>query len=114
MERTHTGLAGGLWGWFPRGLRSRRRRLIAILVVVGVVAVGSIAMQTPGTAWAKDYPSWSDVQRAKNNEAAKKVEISRLEALIKQNEDEAAAAHVAADQKIEAFQQAKQLADDAA
>ena len=113
MKRIHTGPLGGLSGWFPRGLKARRRRLIAILVVVGVVSVGSIALQAPDTAWAKDYPSWSDVLKARNNEAAKKVEIGRLQTLIKQNQDAVVAAEAIATEKGEKYQQAQQAFDEA-
>ncbi|WP_323131863.1 M23 family metallopeptidase [Microbacterium maritypicum] len=33
-------------------------------------------------AYAASYPSWDDVQRAKNNEAAKAAEVTRIEGLI--------------------------------
>ncbi|AMB57565.1 NlpC/P60 family protein [Microterricola viridarii] len=45
-------------------------------VTIGAVAA-SVGMVGPVVA-APDYPSWSDVQNAKNNEATKKAEIAKL------------------------------------
>jgi murein DD-endopeptidase MepM/ murein hydrolase activator NlpD len=64
------------------GLRSRARALIAIGAVLGVLITGSITALTPDAAWARDYPSWSDVANARNNEAASKAAIVKIEGIL--------------------------------
>jgi murein DD-endopeptidase MepM/ murein hydrolase activator NlpD len=55
---------------------------------LGIGALGVVALSAFGitngvsAAYAATYPSWDDVQRAKNNEAAKAAEVSRIEGLI--------------------------------
>ena len=44
--------------------------------------LGALGLTVAPTAFAADYPSWDDVQRAKNNEAAKASEVSRIDGLI--------------------------------
>ena len=79
---------------------SRRIRPVGALVVVVVVTLGLGVAVTP--AWAADYPTWADVEAAKHNEAAKKAEIAKIEALVNGLDTEAAefakAALIAAEQ----------------
>jgi murein DD-endopeptidase MepM/ murein hydrolase activator NlpD len=89
------------------------KRLWAVVAIVAVVATGTIVGQAPEAAWAKDYPSWTDVQNAKNSEAAKQAQIVQLEALLKQLEAAVEETQAVAQEKGEAFYQA-QLAYDAA
>ena len=55
---------------------------------LGIGALSVVALSAFGitngvsAAYAATYPSWDDVQRAKNNEAAKAAEVSRIEGLI--------------------------------
>lgn len=58
------------------------RRSAIALGVLGVAAAGIAAAPHVPPAFAADYPSWPDVQKAKANEAAKNAEISRIQTLI--------------------------------
>src|SRR5690606_41356761 len=91
----------------------RVNRFWAFLAIFALVATGTILGQGSDAAWAKDYPSWSDVQKARNNEAAKKVQVAKLEALLKQLEAEVVATQEDAQEKGEIDYDA-QLADYAA
>ncbi|WP_346233043.1 M23 family metallopeptidase [Parafrigoribacterium mesophilum] len=97
----------------PRTARLRASRLLAVLAIIGMVATVSVVASND-SAWAKDYPSWADVLAARNNEAAKQVEIGRVKALIKQNEEAVASTQAIAQQKGEEFQKAQQAYDEAA
>lgn len=66
-----------------RGLRSPLSRRMALgLGGLGILGLGALGAGFGSAAYADDYPSWDDVQRAKNNEAAKASEVSRIEGLI--------------------------------
>lgn len=74
--------------------RITRRNLFGLGAVGAVASVFGIAASQ--AAFAADYPSWDDVLKAKNDEAAKAKEISRIEDLIaglqqRVNETQAAA-----------------------
>ncbi|WP_223878303.1 M23 family metallopeptidase [Microbacterium radiodurans] len=69
--------------------RSRLAQLISRRGALGLGAVGFVAATAflapggiPSAFGIEGYPSWDDVQRAKNNEAAKGSEIARIEQLI--------------------------------
>ena len=98
---------------FSRTVRVQASRLLAVLAIIGMVATVSVVASNDA-AWAKDYPSWADVLAARNNEAAKQVEIGRVKALIKQNEEAVASTQAVAAQKGEDFQKAQQAYDEAA
>lgn len=75
----------------PRELRELRepslrsplsRRTALGLGGLGILGLSALGMGFGSAAFADNYPSWDDVQRAKNNEAAKADEISRIEGLI--------------------------------
>ncbi len=53
---------------------------VTALFVVGTLGL-SLCLAPPAIA-APDYPSWSDVQAAKKNEAATKAEIARIQGFI--------------------------------
>ena len=76
---------------------------------LGVVALAAFGVGSGVTAaHAASYPSWDDVQRAKNNEAAKAGEVTRIQGLIQSLErkvaETQAAAQVASDEFFEAQQ----------
>src|SRR5690554_7871352 len=77
----------------------RVNRFWAFLAIFALVATGTILGQGSDAAWAKDYPSWNDVEKAKKSEASKKAQISRLQALLKQLEAEVAATEKVAQEK---------------
>ena len=63
------------------GLRLSRNRLVALAAVLGLLTTGAI-VGTANSAWAADYPSWSDVANARNNEAATKNAIAQIQSLL--------------------------------
>ena len=97
---------------------SRRGAIGVGIVGLAALGTGVVAGVAPA-AFAASYPSWDDVQRAKNNEAAKAGEISRIEGLIAQltdnvNRTQAEAQRLAGEFFVaqEAFFDAAQQADD--
>ena len=95
-------------------LQTRIGRFIALLVIVTVVATGTILGQMSDAAWAKDYPSWGDVQKARNDETAKKSQIAELEALLTQLEASVAASQKLAEEKGQLYYEAQAAYDAAA
>lgn len=64
--------------------KSITRRNAFGLGALSVVALAAFGVTSGvSAAHAASYPSWDDVQRAKNNEAAKAAEVTRIEGLIK-------------------------------
>jgi murein DD-endopeptidase MepM/ murein hydrolase activator NlpD len=57
-------------------------------------------------AFADDYPTWSDVTEARNNEAATKLVVARIQAALIQLESQAAAAQKDAEEKGNLWQEA--------
>ena len=99
-----------LW---PASKVSRRNALtIGALSAVAFSALGVSA--GVNAAYAASYPSWDDVQRAKNNEAAKAGEITRIEALIQTLTQNAIAAEQAAQVAGDEFYEAQQAYFDQA
>ena len=56
------------------------------MTVFSTVAVGavtaSVGLVAPPAAAAPDYPSWSEIEQAKQNESTKQAEIGRLGELL--------------------------------
>ncbi|PKI90699.1 peptidase M23 [Actinomycetales bacterium SN12] len=98
--------------WSRSKLTRRSALTVGVLSAVALSAFGVSA--NTQTAQAAGYPSWDDVQRAKANEAAKASEITRIEALIQQLTDEAAAAEAAARKAGDEFYAAQQAYFDQA
>ncbi|MEO7349032.1 MAG: peptidoglycan DD-metalloendopeptidase family protein [Terrimesophilobacter sp.] len=94
-------------------LRTRwwRNRIIVTLALVALLATGNVVTQFHDAAYAADYPSWDDVKNARNNVAKKNAEIVRIQALLKQLEDNAAATQAIAIEKGNLFQQAQEAFD---
>ena len=80
---------------------SRQARPIGALVLVLAATLTLGVAAEP--AWADDYPTWAEVQAAKHNEAAKKAQIAKIEALVDGLETEAALAAKAALEANEAY-----------
>ncbi|MGW8482171.1 M23 family metallopeptidase [Microbacterium sp. NPDC055903] len=94
-----------LWN---RGGMTRRTALgVGVLSAVALSAFG--ISSGVGAAYAATYPSWDDVQKAKQSEAAKSAEITRIEGLIAsltQKVAETEAAEIAASNEFYEAQQA--------
>ncbi len=83
-------------------MRRSSRPVGALIIVLAATLTLNIAVEP---AWADDYPTWADVEAAKANEATKKAEIAKIEALISGLENEAAAYARAALEANEAYNQ---------
>lgn len=93
--------------FWQKGSLTRRNALgLGALSVVSLSAFGIGA--GVNAAYAASYPSWDDVQRAKNNEAAKAAEISRIEGLIQSLTQRVAETKAAAEAAGNEFYEAQQ------
>ena len=91
------------------------RRVALGAGALGVVGLAALAGPLQPRAFAIDgYPSWDDVQAAKNNEAAKGAEIQRIQTLIAQLQADVASKQAIADQKSQEYFTAQQAYFDAA
>jgi murein DD-endopeptidase MepM/ murein hydrolase activator NlpD len=98
----------------PRsGGSQRRTRLVAILGVASVLVTGTILGQNATAAFAADYPSWGDVQKASGSVAAKQAEITRIDGLLSSLAAAVTTAQAFADKKGEEYGAAKQKLDEA-
>ncbi|MBW9111847.1 peptidoglycan DD-metalloendopeptidase family protein [Microbacterium ureisolvens] len=95
---------------------SMNRRTALGLGILGVAALGAGGTLGPlvAPAFAADYPSWDDVVAAKNNEAAKAAEITKIQELIAGLEADVAAKQQVAQQMADEFYVAQQEYFDAA
>src|SRR5690606_742235 len=84
-----------LW---PALVNRRTALSIGALGVAGVALLGAPSLPA---AYAADYPSWDDVQRAKKNEASKAAEIKRIEGLIASLAENVRRTQEIADQRAE-------------
>lgn len=62
-------------------LGKRPRRLVTAAIVIGLLTSSGVVAGS-GAAWADDYPSWADVQNARNNEASTKVIIAQIQGML--------------------------------
>ena len=95
-------------------LKTVTRRSALAIGILGVAAAGVVAAPRIPAAFAADYPSWDDVQRAKRSESAKSAEVSKIETLIANLKAAAAAAQQKAELAGDAYFQAQQDFLDAA
>jgi len=65
-------------------------------IAIAAVLVSALSLSIASPAAAASYPSWDDVQNAKNNEAAKQAEIDNINRLIDQLATAAETARAAA------------------
>ncbi|WP_349426002.1 M23 family metallopeptidase [Microbacterium sp. LWS13-1.2] len=114
---------GAECGCAPSASEQRRlwpamnRRTALGLGILGVAALSATAgtvgpLVSP--AYAADYPSWDDVVAAKNNEAAKAAEVTKIQQLIAGLEADVAAKQQIAQQLADEFYVAQQAYFDAA
>ena len=80
-----------------------------------VVACASLllALGVTSPAFADDYPSWDDVQNARQSEAATQAEADKIEGILVSLENKAADLGRTAQIKGEAYNQARELLDAA-
>jgi murein DD-endopeptidase MepM/ murein hydrolase activator NlpD len=91
------------------------RRVALAAGAIGAAALSVSAFGKPAYAYsAADYPSWADVEAARNNESAKAAEVKRIEGLINQLAADVAAKQQAAQQAADEHYEAQQALFEAA
>ncbi len=101
----------GATALLTHALRPRRNRVVTALVVAGMLMAGAVAGQSATAAPTTDYPSWSQVQAARANTAAKQKEVSSLQALISSLQANVTSTQADADAKGTIAQQAQDKYD---
>lgn len=91
-------------------MRLHSRRAVVAAAAVGVTAVLAI----PVAAQADEYPSWSDVLKARKNVRLKAQEVSRIRGLLAKSRRAAEAAQREAEQRGTVYQSARGRVDAAA
>lgn len=93
------------------------RRVALAAGGIAAAAAGIAAFASPAFAVTYnpgDYPSWADVEAARNNEALKAGEIRRIETMIAQLKQRVAEAQAAAQAAADAYYEAQQAFYEAA
>jgi len=94
--------------------RLRSKRAIALIALAAVLVTGTIVGQSADRAYAVDYPSWGDVQAARNSVSAKQAEIAKIDAALAGIAAEVSRTQQVAEQKGTEYQVALQQHDEAA
>jgi murein DD-endopeptidase MepM/ murein hydrolase activator NlpD len=94
--------------------RGRSRGVLAALAIIAMVVGGAVVGQSSDAAWAASYPSWTDVQNARSSESAKKAQIAKLMALLKQLEANVEATQAESERKGQEYYDAQAAFDAAA
>ena len=90
----------------------RATRVTAIITALAIVVSVSVLGQATQSAFAADYPTWGDVQAARNSVKAKEVQIAQLDALLAGLQSEVSATQAMAEQKGAEWQAAQQKFDE--
>lgn len=93
-------------------LPARVRRALATVVVTALAVTGTTIGAAP--AAAVDYPSWDELQAAKNNTAAAATAVEEIISLIAQLEQNVATTRAEAERRMVEYLDAQQRYDDAA
>ncbi|MFC4222548.1 M23 family metallopeptidase [Lysinibacter cavernae] len=91
----------------PRRVGFGVRRAIALALVGGVLATALVANATTAPAYAVDLPTWDDVQKAKNDEAATSNKVTEIENLIITLQDEVKATQTEAERTALIYSEAE-------
>ncbi len=91
---------------------TRAFRVTAIAAALAIVVAGTILGQTGQSAFAADYPTWADVQAARNNVKAKEAQIAQLNALLTGLQSQVDSTQAIAEQKGAEWQSAQQKYDE--
>jgi murein DD-endopeptidase MepM/ murein hydrolase activator NlpD len=87
-------------------LRTLGFRVIGFTAVLSLVVGVSLYTSSSQAAFAEEYPTWSDVTDARNNEAATKKVVARIKDALIQLESQSAAAQKDAEDKGNIWQEA--------
>jgi len=96
--------------WSPLTRRGAMVAGVLSIAAVGTFGVlrGTSAAQAAITYNPDDYPTWDDVERARNDESAKAGEVTRIQGLITQLQNAVAEAQAAATQAADDYYAAQQ------
>ena len=94
------------------GTGTRATRVTAVITAVAIVVSLTIAGSATQSAFAADYPTWADVQAARNNVKVKEGQIAQLDALLAGLQSQVDATQAAAKQKGAEWQAAQQKFDE--
>ncbi|TQO20275.1 murein DD-endopeptidase MepM/ murein hydrolase activator NlpD [Rhodoglobus vestalii] len=86
-------------------LRSATFRVVGFAAALSLVVGVTLYNGSTQAAFADDYPTWSDVTEARNNEAATKTVVARIQAALLQLESQAVAAQKDAEEKGNIWQE---------
>ena len=90
-------------------------RVLAAALVVSLLPLAGISAATAAPlVQTADYPSWSDVQKAKKNEANAKAAVAQIRALIAELAKEVEAANKVAEEKGAIYAEAQTAYDEQA
>lgn len=92
----------------------RRPGWMAFLLVVCVLASGTLVAQHPDAAVAADYPSWDDVQAARQSKAATEAEVARVQSALAGLQAQVDSTRADSQSKGDLYQAAQQKYDEAA
>ena len=84
--------------------QSGMARAVAIILALALAITGTTLASSP--AWADDYPTWDEVNAARNDEAAKAAAVAEIQALIGALQQEAARTQADAEAKATVWQEA--------
>ena len=87
-------------------IRSRVFRVISFVSALSLVVGVSVVAGTSQAAFADDYPTWSEVTEARNNEAATQKVVDRIKAALVELEAQSEAAQKDAEEKGNIWQEA--------
>src|SRR5664279_5542859 len=87
-------------------LRTLGFRVIGFTAALSLVVGVTLLNGSSQAAFADEYPTWSDVTEARNNEAATKKVVARIKAALIQLESQSAAAQKDAEDKGNIWQEA--------
>ena len=93
--------------------RTRRTRVTALLTALAVAVTATVLGQSAQSAFAADYPTWADVQAARNSVAAKQAQIAKLDAFLIALQSQVESTRVIAEQKGTEWLDARQKFDEA-
>ncbi|RFA09939.1 hypothetical protein B7R54_12565 [Subtercola boreus] len=77
----------------------RRTRTVTTGILIAALAIAGTILGPTTAAFADDYPTWDDVQAARSSESAKGAEVQRINAIISDLQQKAAAAQALVEQR---------------
>lgn len=92
---------------------SSRLRVLSVIAAIAVATTAGITGNATEPAFAIDYPTWADVENARNNETTKQAEVARIEAVLAQLATQVDETKAAEKARGDEYQQAQQAFDEA-